>query len=234
MGDVVDWGSRKGKGGDGRAKESSPGPEPPQRKSVFDKPLPNHSSRPASLRPSAATRPTPLKTYLVPACDAQGHSDSISTKVTPLTHRIISTLITSRKFPFETPADLVRWAIREGITHLEAQLKDSHLQSEMVILNAWVDAAKAQEERARFGAVLDQVKRTLHNLIDQGAATAAREVIDQIDAQVEGISDPYWRRRFHKELVEKFGPYVRWTKLRLEWEAQRTEAKAQRRKPKTK
>src|SRR5678815_3573168 len=60
---------------------------------------------------SIAHLPTTAREYLIAAADSKGHSQRLYCRVPPMVGRLVQQVYESRRFPFRTMGDLVRWCV---------------------------------------------------------------------------------------------------------------------------
>jgi hypothetical protein len=161
-------------------------------------------ARAISLDPEAGEGHRSAGEFMVPAADSQGHSARIFCRVPPSIKHQITRLVGSQQNPWETESDVVRWCVYVGLERLRDMTDDPEYRSAQSLLNAFVEAARIQMEHLYFARTLDEIGRQVNQLVQAGATAAARKVIEAVAERVAAFEEPYWRRRYEAELVERF------------------------------
>lgn len=140
--------------------------------------------------------------FIIPASDHQGHSERVFCRIQPQHERAMSVIMKSRRFPFRTTGDLMRWSIVRGLKVLNrmepmpgfigmADAINETLRQEMYI----------QEFMQMFGTMTTVVQTH----IAAGADGEARKLITTILQSVRKIDEPYWKKKCEEEIGNRFG-----------------------------
>jgi hypothetical protein len=140
--------------------------------------------------------------FIIPASDHQGHSERIFCRVQPQHERAMSVIMKSRRFPFRTTGDLIRWAVVRGVKVLNrmepmpgflgmADAINETLRQEMYI----------QEFMQMFGTMTGVIQTH----IAAGAEGEARKLIATVLGHVRKIDEVYWRKKCEEEIGSRFG-----------------------------
>lgn len=164
----------------------------------------SHAKR-VSWNPADGEAASPLSDFQIPAQDSHGHSTKVISRITPSMQRQISVIVEKNPFGWDTASDFVRWAIYHGQQKVTEHLGDPEISSTMALISSWVAAARVQQEHVKFSNSLEHISGTLAELRQHGADIAARKIVEEILSQIDGIDDPYWKKRFEEEIEGKFG-----------------------------
>ena len=181
------------------AEESTP-PPPPLKAIAGGKSSRDH----INVTSPHAEAGNPLSDFMVPSADSHGHSARVQVRLPPNMKHQIGLLVGTKKFPFDTESDFGRVAFYRLLRDLEKLAKDQTITNMQSMLNAMVASARIQQEHLHFSHVLDQVGKTLSELLGRNAQPAARKLLKEIAAQIETIDDPYWHDRYKRDLLDRF------------------------------
>lgn len=161
-----------------------------------------------SLKPRAQIGRIPSSEFIVPTQDAKGHSARIGCRIPPQMLHQIEKIINSRKFPWDTNSDFMRWCIFRGQNEAGDILDDDRIDNTRAQINAMINILREEEEMATFNTVIDRTERVVSGMLAQGNHTPAKKLVKELLAQIEEISDAYWRRRYKTEVERRFGHIV--------------------------
>lgn len=139
--------------------------------------------------------------FIIPAQDAKGHSERVYASIQPGDSRSLDIIRESRRFPFRTKGDIIRWAIHQGIKQLE-QMED------VPSVSAQVDmiAALVREEQfnSEYEHTFDQMAGVINRHMANGAYGEVRRVIAHARAMMDRMPDGYWKDRYLGTLDDRF------------------------------
>ena len=142
--------------------------------------------------------------FQIPAQDAKGHSTRAQCYIQPGHDRQIEEILGSRKFPFRTKGDLVRWCIVRGVERLLA-MEDEIPKGYMVQVDAMVDILRDSEFQQTFDSTMRMLSQRLNSLLGEGAQLEARRVISQFKYKVQQMEPGYWRDKWEAEIQKLWG-----------------------------
>jgi len=143
--------------------------------------------------------------FIVPGQDANGHSHRVQCRVMPAHYRALSIIYTSKKFPFRTLGDIVRWCIDRGIRELGTIAKTSEIESVLAQVDVIREILAEESHQQEFLATFDQMARTVSQHTAADAVGEARRVVALIRNQIGKMPEGYWRTRYLDELTRRFG-----------------------------
>lgn len=141
--------------------------------------------------------------FIVPGQDNNGNSMRVWCRVQPLLDRAIDKLFASRRFPFMSKGDLIRWCVKIGVDTLE----NLEPVTGSVLIQAEAMAAMLREEQHQhaFMTVFDTMATTVNMHVQAQALGEARRVVHMMKMQVCRMEEGYWRERYMKEIESRFG-----------------------------
>jgi len=157
-----------------------------------------------SVDPDDAESAYPLSEFTLPAQDSHGHTARIITRVPPNMKHQIQVLISKKLYPWETEADFTRWAVYEGLKKVTEHAKDPEVTSLFSLVETWVASARVQQEHLKLGQSLEHISATVSELMNKGAAPAARKIVKDISENIHRIDDPFWRRKYEEDISQRF------------------------------
>jgi hypothetical protein len=141
--------------------------------------------------------------YIIPAQDVKGHSIRLYCRAAPTVARLIGEIIGSKKYPFRTQGDLIRWCIVHGAKRLAAgqQIAPGVLMH--------IDAANAvlaeEEYQLAFREFFNRLRAVVDQFLEQHAKGEARRVVSFARGHISQMPEGYWRERYLKELLDRYG-----------------------------
>lgn len=141
--------------------------------------------------------------FIIPGQDSNGNSMRLYCRTVPLLARAVDKILGSKKFPFYTKGDIVRWCLHEGVKVLES------LEPMNGSVLAQVDAMHAiiRDEMLNHGysAIFEAMSSTIGMHIQAQELGEARRLVSMIKHKVESMDDGYWRKRYLGEMEKRFG-----------------------------
>lgn len=185
---------------------------------------------PTTKFPSAATSQR-LKydpaDFIIPAHDTKGHSERLWFRCQPGHDRMADVIVGSKRFPFRTKGDLIRWCLHVGLAKLEALEGGPSVNHQVDAIMVVVRDSMFQQE---FQAMFESLQAAVNQHMVAGADGAARRLIAQVRAHIERMpKDDDWRERYLKELSGKFGHMLKGSGGRRHHEEEDQEADEPRR-----
>jgi hypothetical protein len=172
--------------------------------------VPTSSQQNVGTSDSSAQQETlPERHYIVPIKDAHGHAERINLRVLPLYTVRLNKILESKKFPFRSTNDIVRWAVDRACVQLEqrAGLPTSLYRQTEAMKRVLVQT----QMQLDFLALFEETTRTAQELIGGGASEEAARMVSDLKHQIDGIEEGYWKQRYRRELDNRFGHLLRVT-----------------------
>lgn len=145
--------------------------------------------------------------FIIPGQDQNGNSIREFCRVVPLLDRAMDVIQGSRKFPFRTKGDLMRWCIKTGVERLDKM--EPIAGSVLAQCEAMLGILRDEELNHAFLTVFHTMVATIGMHVQAQALGEARRVIATMQGQIQRMQDGYWRTRYLKELDDKFGHLMR-------------------------
>lgn len=142
--------------------------------------------------------------FVIAAQDHQGHSERLWCRVQPMHDRQVDIVVRSKKFPFRTKGDIIRWCIVRGLKVLEVMEPDvrGFMQQADAINEILRDEMYMQE----FMGLFEQLHKTVMTHISMNAQGEAIRLVAQVKAKIDLIEgEPHWKRKCQDILAERFG-----------------------------
>lgn len=147
--------------------------------------------------------PEDERQFLIPASDAKGHSERVYCRVQPAVLRLLEEVVGSRKYPFRTRGDALRYCVVSGLKKLAA--RKSGVPSVIAQAEVVLDILRDDEFQHQFATVFDRLREVVERYQSAGAHGEARRVVTQARANFDAMPDGYWKDRYLKELIDKYG-----------------------------
>lgn len=154
-------------------------------------------------QPNVTTKYNPAD-FIVPGNDHQGHSERVWCRVQPLVERQVDVVLRSKKFPFRTKGDIIRWSVVHGLKVLERlEPQDNSFMSRIVVID---EIVRQEMYYYDFFQSFQNQEQLVGKHMANGAIGEARRLIALIKDQVLKMNDsPYWQSKCLNELQNKFG-----------------------------
>jgi hypothetical protein len=146
------------------------------------------------------------ESFIVPSQDREGRSYPVTFNVPPFLYREIEEILYSRKFPFSTRGDVLRWALFWGLARLE-EYKPGKMG---FIVWAKIEKQKYQDElylgaHRDCGDMLDKaMEMYLKDGTEVGKLRAYAVLKEAYDNAMK-IKQPFWRKKRRQEIRDKYG-----------------------------
>lgn len=142
----------------------------------------------------------PSQFFVAPA-DAKGVSYRKTFRIPPDMEKGIEVLIASKRFPFQTDGEFLRWAVMRGFRELEAMEPVGSVGKQVEILSAWLTEETAFSE---FTEAFQQLEHTVSRYMADSAPEQALRIVAVARFQIEQMPEGYWRDRYLEELHKRF------------------------------
>jgi hypothetical protein len=153
-------------------------------------------------QPGAWTLPKDEREYIIPAQDAKGHNVRLYCRAMPSVGRLVADVHASKKYPFRTMGDIIRWCVVNGAKRLAA---GKGVPSVIAQVDAMIAVLQEDEFQLQFMEFFNLQRRVVDHYLEAKAAGEARRVVARSRAQIEAMEDGYWKTRYKEELLHRFG-----------------------------
>jgi hypothetical protein len=143
--------------------------------------------------------------FLIPGQDSKGHSHRVFCRVMPAHFRALTIIKESRRFPFRTLGDIVRWSIDRGIRQLGEIAKNDAVSSTMLQVDAVMAFLADEQYQHDFGMMFESLRKTIEQHMASQAVGEARRCVAVVKHQIEKMPEGYWRDRYLGQLKQQFG-----------------------------
>ncbi len=152
--------------------------------------------------PIAAPLPTNERAYIIPAQDGKGHHIRLYCRAMPAVGRLVHDVHASRKYPFRTMGDLMRYAIVKTVRELAM---GAGIPSVMAQADAMIAVLQDEEFQIQFMEFFNYLKRVTDHYVEANAPGEARRVVAQARGQIQIMPPGYWQSRYQSELLGRYG-----------------------------
>lgn len=141
--------------------------------------------------------------YQIPIKDTHGHAERVNLRVLPQYITRLNKILDSKKFPFRSTNDIVRYAIDRICLTLEqrAGLPTSTYRQ----IEAMKRVLTHSEAQLEFLTTFDDLQQHVQELTARGATEAAVRDVADYKHHIDAMEDGYWKRRYTHELTTRFG-----------------------------
>jgi hypothetical protein len=140
--------------------------------------------------------------FIIPARDNKGESVRVWNRIQPGHERALSTILQSKKFPFKTQGDVMRWCLHVGLKRLE---KMEAIPSVTQQVDAMMTMLRDEEFQLEFQAFIQFSTHIINRHMSEGSHGEARRLVAQLKSRIEGMPDGYWRTKYLKAVDTSFG-----------------------------
>ncbi len=141
--------------------------------------------------------------FIIPGSDHQGHSERVYCRVQPQHARALSKVLNSKRFPFRTTGDIMRWSIVRGLKVLD---RLEPMPGFLGMADAINDILKQQLYMQEFQSMFGMMSQVIQQHIASGAEGEARKLLTQVLGHVRKMEDePYWQKKAEAEVKARFG-----------------------------
>jgi hypothetical protein len=145
--------------------------------------------------------PTNERAYIIPATDTKGHYTRLYCRAQPLVGRLLADVHASRKYPFRTVGDLVRYCVVTGAKRLAAA---AGVESVMAQVDGMIAALQDDEFQLQYLEFFNTIKRVVDHYLEAGAPGEARRVVGKQRASIEAMPAGYWQDRYRTTLMDQY------------------------------
>ena len=140
--------------------------------------------------------------FIIPASDAKGHSERVWCRLQPGHDRQLDIILRSRKFPFHTKGDIIRWATVRGLRILE-QMED--VPSVMKQVDMMMDVLSDEQLNQDNMVVFEKMRERVSAYIASNSNGQARRLVARQKMYAMDIPDEYWRGVYLERIEKEFG-----------------------------
>jgi len=148
--------------------------------------------------------------FIVPASDTKGHSVMYHFRFPASMQRHMQQIVTSRKFPYITPSDLVRHALMRHFEWLEEITKShpmpNNCRNSLALIRMEAEYVRSTMEEKEFDDHFQLVQKRVQELLAKkgGRAEALRTISRAISATRQ-MPSGFFRDQHLERLEENFG-----------------------------
>lgn len=140
--------------------------------------------------------------FIIPGSDHQGHHERVFCRVQPQHERAIGLIFKSKKFPFRTEGDLIRWCVVRGIKVLDRL--DPH-PGLLGAVDAISEILRNEQYLQEMSAMFAKMETVMAAHISAGATGEARRLLTVILGQIRAIEEPFWKKQCEENVMKRFG-----------------------------
>jgi hypothetical protein len=160
--------------------------------------------------------PENVRDYLIPAADAKGHSTRLYCRVMPGIGRLVQQVVASKKYPFKTMGDMIRYCIVTGAKRLSA---GQGFDSVFAQVDTMMEQLAEEEQQLQFLEFFKKTQEIVDHYIVAGAPGEARRVVSMMRARIDRMPDTeeYWKTRYRTELMSRYRSLLDAPEARASW-----------------
>jgi len=141
--------------------------------------------------------------FVIPGSDHQGHSERVYCRVQPQHARALSKILTSKRFPFRTTGDIMRWCIIRGMKVLDRLEPMPGFLGMAETIN---EVLRQQLYLQEFTSMFSTMTQVIQQHISAGAEGEARKLLSVVLGHIRKMEDePFWRKKAEEEVKARFG-----------------------------
>lgn len=145
--------------------------------------------------------PTRERDYIISAKDGKGVSFRVMCRVSPELARLVADVHASKKYPFRTQGDLMRYCVWAMTRRLASGAGIKSVMAQMDLINAMcVD----EEYQLQFAENHRAIKRVVETYLEHGSPDQARAFLANLRNNLKQMPDGYWRERHETELLRRY------------------------------
>lgn len=120
-------------------------------------------------------------------------------------HAKAAEIIAARgKFPWQHRSEVFRYCVKFGLDHIDS-LDPGHVDSVMRRANMMIEAARQQDENAKFLEVFDKLREQIAAVRSHWERAQVASLIGYYDRQIKAMPDEpehehLWKMRYEQEL----------------------------------
>jgi hypothetical protein len=142
--------------------------------------------------------------WLVPASNEKGQSERLTFRCPPVITKAIEQILYYRRFPYTTPAELIRHALLRHLAYLHRQ-EPSIPRHYLTLLQAATEAVKEDLFRAETEKTFTILRSRIDEHLSLGRDSEARKVASYVWSKLEHTEDSAWREIFRTKFKREYG-----------------------------
>jgi hypothetical protein len=162
--------------------------------------MPRHASTNADDIDARRSQYAP-EDFIIPSKDHKGDSVRVWNRIQPGHDRAVAVIVGSKRFPFKTPGDCVRWCIHRGLKTLEQM---EPVPSVTQQLDAMMGALRDEEFHQEFQTFIQHAQSVIQRHVTEGSHGEARRLIATLKAEVLKMPKGYWREKYLTAIQSQF------------------------------
>lgn len=143
--------------------------------------------------------------FHVSPTDAKGVSYRLTFRVPPDMEKGIDQVLASKRFPFTTRGDVLRWGTQQALKLLEKMEPVVSVSKKVEILSTMLQEEASHSE---FMATFNHLQEAVERYMGDSAPEQATRVVAMAKHQFESMPPGYWRDRYLEELNKRFGHLI--------------------------
>lgn len=140
--------------------------------------------------------------FIVAPADSKGVSYRLTFRVPPDMEKAIDEILASKKFPFSTRGDVLRYTTHQGLKELAKMEPVTSVTKRVDILTSILNEEAAHTE---FLAIFNHLQNAVEKYLAESAGDQATRVVGLAKHQFEGMPEGHWRERYLSEIDKRFG-----------------------------
>lgn len=150
-------------------------------------------------------QPVSWQGFRISSQDLHGHSTRMWVRVQPAVARQVGSIVQLQAWPYRDTGDLMRHALDRHLHWLEGLAPIPSITHQVDAINALL---AENEFSTEFALVFERMQKQISNYIGIEAEGEARGLVLAIRQYVADMPDGGWKRRYLKEIEERFGHLV--------------------------
>lgn len=126
---------------------------------------------------------------------------SVATRIGITAERAAKIIIDNSLTPYECMADILRHGFHIIISAWDEQIKDPELRAAWAEERTLQTYLNEQASRQKVKQIVQLAGRIIRFHLDEKEVDRVEEVLAGITERLQGITDPYWNRRYTKEYL---------------------------------
>lgn len=152
--------------------------------------------------------------FIIAARDGKGEGAKVWARCQVGHERQVGIIVASRKFPFRTPGDLIRWCIHVGLKELLSL--EPGIKSVMQQVDAINVLIADEEYNLDFQATIHAMQSVIQRHQAVGAVGEARRVVTQFRQMIQEMPDGYWKTKYLTEINASYSHLLSGKKARVQ------------------
>ena len=150
--------------------------------------------------------------FRVPASDTRGHNQRFQMRFQPGMAQQLENVVGAHRWPYKTPADVVRHALLRHLHWLEEQYPIKSVTAQIEAISAVMREEEFQQE---FENVFGKLQSQVNTLIGQSRNSQANTLVTRVWLMLQDMPDGDWKRNYIDEMKTRFGSMVEMKEVAL-------------------